>query len=44
MKKKLVPILIGLLVVVALAIGSRVLRAAEASEVTLTGTVVDMHC
>ena len=51
MKKKLVPILIGLLVVAALALGSRVLRAdAEApkaekpADVTLSGTVVDMHC
>jgi hypothetical protein len=52
MKKKLVPILIALLVVAALALGSRVLRAGDkpgkketpAPDVTLTGTVVDMHC
>ena len=53
MKKKLVPVLIGLLVIAALALGSRILRAqtkdgqaakAAASEVTLAGTVVDMHC
>jgi hypothetical protein len=52
MKKKLVPVLIGLLVVAALALGSRVLRAdtkpgkkeTPAPDVTLTGTVVDMHC
>lgn len=52
MKKKLVPILIALLVVAALALGSRVLRAdtrdgqteKPAPDVTLTGTVVDMHC
>src|SRR5262245_63077301 len=52
MKKKLVPILIALLVVVALALGSRVLRAGtrdgktekSAPDVTLSGSVVDMHC
>jgi hypothetical protein len=52
MKKKLVPILIALLVVAALALGSRVLRAGDtagkaekpAPDVTLSGTVVDMHC
>jgi hypothetical protein len=52
MKKKLVPFLIALLVVAALALGSRVLRADQepgkketpAPDVTLTGTVVDMHC
>ncbi len=53
MKKKLVPALIALLVVVALALGSRVLRADQkpdsksetpAPDVTLSGTVVDMHC
>jgi hypothetical protein len=52
MKRKLIPILIGLLVVAALALGSRVLRAdtrdgrseKAAADVTLAGTVVDMHC
>src|SRR5262245_12418650 len=52
MKKKLVPILIALLVVAALALGSRVLRADNgdgktekpAPDVTLSGTIVDMHC
>jgi hypothetical protein len=52
MRKKLVPALIALLVVVALALGSRVLRAdtkggkteKAAPDVTLEGTVVDMHC
>ncbi len=46
MKDKLVPILIALLVAAALAAGSRLLRAEEpkAAEVTLKGTVVDMHC
>ena len=52
MKKKLVPALIALLVVAALALGSRVLRGdqkpgqeeKQAPDVTLSGTVVDMHC
>ena len=56
MKRKLVPLLIALLVVAALALGSHVLRAATgtgtkndktettAPDVTLRGTVVDMHC
>src|SRR5262245_42382446 len=52
MKKKLVPVLIALLVMAAVALGSRVLRADQkpgksetpAPDVTLTGTVVDMHC
>ena len=53
MKRKLVPILIALLVVAALALGSRILRAdggtnnppeKAAPDVTLQGTVVDMHC
>jgi hypothetical protein len=52
MKNKLGPVLIGLLVVAAIALGSRVLRAdtksgkteKPAPDVTLTGTVVDMHC
>ena len=52
MKKRLIPALILLLIVAALALGSRVLRADEkdgktekaAPDVTLQGTVVDMHC
>ena len=60
MKRKLVPLLITLLVVAALALGSRILRAntgtgtgtgtkndkteKAAPDVTLKGTVVDMHC
>src|SRR5262245_64926001 len=56
MKRKLVPILIALLVVAALALGSRILRAdggtgtkndkteKAAPDVTVHGTVVDMHC
>ena len=52
MKKRLIPALIVLLIVAALAFGSRILRADEndgkiekaAPDVTLRGTVVDMHC
>jgi hypothetical protein len=54
MKRKLVPLLIALLVVAALALGSRILRAdtgtqndkteKAAPDVTLRGIVVDMHC
>ena len=45
MKNKLVPAFIALLVVAALIGGSRFLRSEEkAPEVTLAGTVVDMHC
>ena len=45
MKKVLVPAAIALLVIVALVAGSRCLRAEEnAADVTLKGTVVDMHC
>ena len=53
MKKKLIPALIALLVIAAIALGSRILRADEkpgsktekpAPDVTLSGTVVDMHC
>ena len=46
MKNRVVPALIGLLVLAALAAGSRCLRAedAAAADVTLKGVVVDMHC
>jgi len=52
MKKKLVPALIALLVVLALALSSRVVRGDQKPgqeekkepDVTLSGTVVDMHC
>jgi hypothetical protein len=54
MKRKLVPFLIALLVAAALALGSRLLPADSgtkndktekaAPDVTLKGTVVDMHC
>ena len=51
MKRKLLPAIITLLVVVVvgLATGSRLLRAADKEDkapavVTLQGTVVDMHC
>src|SRR5262245_17962806 len=50
-KNRLVPALIALLIIAALALGSRVLRADQngktekpAPDVTLRGTVVDMHC
>ena len=44
MKKKVVPAIIGLLVLAALA-GSRFLRAEDAAaDMTLKGVVVDMHC
>jgi len=50
MKRKLLPAIVTLLVVVVgLATGSRLLRAADKEDkapavVTLQGTVVDMHC
>jgi len=46
MKRKLVPALIALLTVAALVAGARLLRAEEKPppDVTLRGTVVDMHC
>ena len=45
MKKRVVPVLIALLVLAALAAGSRFLQAEEpAADVTVTGVVVDMHC
>ncbi|HEY7574566.1 MAG TPA: hypothetical protein VIB08_05345 [Thermoanaerobaculia bacterium] len=45
MKKKLVPLAILLLVVVALVAGRRLLPAEEKpAEITVKGTVVDMHC
>jgi hypothetical protein len=51
MKKALVPTIITLLVVFALVAGSRCLKAQDggkadtnAADVTLKGTVVDMHC
>lgn len=46
MKKRVVPTLIALLfILAALAAGSRFLRAEEtATDVTLRGVVVDMHC
>lgn len=45
MKKRLVPFLIVLLVLAALLLGGRLLRAEEkVADVTLKGTVVDMHC
>lgn len=45
MKKRLLPAAIVLLVVAALAAGSRFLRAEDKpAEITVKGTVVDMHC
>jgi hypothetical protein len=45
MRKHLVLAVIVLLVVAALVVGSRCLKAEEKAEpVTLKGTVVDMHC
>jgi hypothetical protein len=45
MKKRVVPALIALLVLAALAAGGRFLRAEDtAADVTLKGVVVDMHC
>jgi hypothetical protein len=45
MKKRVVSVLIALLVLAALAAGSRFLQAEEpAADVTMTGVVVDMHC
>ena len=45
MKKALIPAVIALLVVFALVAGSRCLKAEDkAADVTLKGTVVDMHC
>ena len=45
MKKRVVPAIIGLLVLAALAAGNRFLRAEDAvADVTLKGVVVDMHC
>jgi hypothetical protein len=54
MKRKIVPLLIALLVVAAVALGSRILQGDTGAKndatgkaapvVTLKGTVVDMHC
>jgi len=46
MKRKLMPILIAVLTAAALVAGSRLLRGEEkkSADVTLQGTVVDMHC
>jgi hypothetical protein len=45
MKKKLVTASIALLILAALAAGNRFVGAEDkAADVTLTGTVVDMHC
>ncbi len=45
MKKRVVPAIIALLVLAALAAGSRFLRAEEtAADVTVKGVVVDLHC
>jgi hypothetical protein len=45
MKKNLLFAAIALLIVAALVAGSRLMAAEEkAAEVSLTGTVVDMHC
>jgi hypothetical protein len=45
MKKKLVTASIALLILAALAAGTRFVGAEDkAADVTLTGTVVDMHC
>jgi type 1 fimbria pilin len=45
MKKNLLFFAIALLIVIALIVGSRLMAAEEkAADVSLTGTVVDMHC
>jgi hypothetical protein len=45
MKKNLLFVAIALLIVIALVVGSRLMAAEEkAADVSLTGTVVDMHC
>jgi len=45
MKKNLLFVAIALLIVTALIVGSRLMAAEEkAADVSLTGTVVDMHC
>jgi uncharacterized membrane protein (DUF441 family) len=45
MKKNLLFVAIALLIVIALIAGSRLMAAEEkAADVSLTGTVVDMHC
>jgi hypothetical protein len=45
MKKNLLFVAIALLIVIALIVGSRLMAAEEkAADVSLTGTVVDMHC
>jgi hypothetical protein len=45
MKKNLLFVAIALLIVIALIVGSRMMAAEEkAADVSLTGTVVDMHC
>jgi hypothetical protein len=45
MKKNLLFVAIALLIVAALIVGSRLMAAEEkAADVSLTGTVVDMHC
>ncbi len=45
MKKNLIFAAIALLIVIALIVGSRLMAAEEkAADVSLTGTVVDMHC
>jgi hypothetical protein len=45
MKRNLLFVAIALLIVTALIVGSRLMSAEEkGADVTLTGTVVDMHC
>jgi hypothetical protein len=45
MKKNLLFVAIALLIVIALIVGSRLMAAEEkAADVSLIGTVVDMHC
>jgi hypothetical protein len=45
MKKTFLPVVIALLIVTAIVAGSRLVPAGEKpSEVTIKGTVVDMHC
>jgi hypothetical protein len=45
MRKNLLFVAIALLIVIALIVGSRLIAAEEKSaDVSLTGTVVDMHC
>ena len=45
MKRNLLGVLIAVLIVAAVLVGGRLVRADEKpAEVTLSGTVVDMHC